>query len=165
LIYNYLHGHPFVGGGGYSPKVATNFMEAVQAVVAGVSEVGPDPGPWKQSELHVAASLLTATALSVALSKYSQSKGVQEWLNNRIAQIIDDYCGNGPHSPLPGVNKGAYGLAAGLTFLAGTMPENILSEAINQLGPHVVRQIDREIERTGGPHPSGGGEQGPGSSE
>ena len=167
LIYAYLHGHPFVGGGSGVHHRVADLVEATKSDHASVA-LGPGPGPWHMTELQVAASLLSAAALKSALAaapEGSQSSSMMNALDARINSLIDDYCGTPPHSPWPGPWINGYGLAAGLSFLAGTLAQSGLREEVVEVATRVAKKAVRQAAAfdgtTGGP-PTGGGAHGPG---
>lgn len=165
LIYAYVHGHPFVGGGSGVHHSVADMADAAKFEHA---LVGPGPGPWQTTELTVAASLMSAAALKAALSAVpegSQSSSMMNALDARIDSLIDEYCGTPPHSPWPGPWANGYGLAAGISFLAGTLAQSGLREAVADVATRLVTRIVRSataFDGTAGGPPTGGGAHGPG---
>jgi hypothetical protein len=155
LIYAYVHGHPFLPGTGPSAhEQATD-----------LAEIGPGPWPWRpqRAETFAAASLLSAISLRVAASRMPggpQKALLERTTDARIAELIDDYCGTPPGSPWPGPSPFSYGLAAGLSFLAGTLPQGSLQAAVEEVSIRVLNTA--LFEGTVGGPPTGGGAHGPG---
>jgi len=168
LIYEWLHGHPFAG----SPLVVAHRLEADSARFTGPwpwepRESGSGPNPWEPREVMAAASLLSAISLKTAASRMPdgpQKSSLESAADTRIFELADDYCGTPPGSPWPGPSVFGYRLAAGLSFLAGTLPEGSLRTAIEQVCTHMLERLlasDINPGTAGGP-PTGGGAGGPG---
>jgi len=125
--------------------------------------IGPGPHPWEPLEILAAASLLSAISLRTAASRLpegSQEAAIVRTTDARIAELIDDYCGTPPGSPWPGPWPFGYGLAAGLSFLAGTLPEGSLQAAVEEVSTRILKKM--VFEGTAGGGPMGGGAHGPG---
>jgi hypothetical protein len=151
LIYAYIHGHPFVG----APLIA----------YVPIHELPIDPGPhrWKSRETLAAASLLSAISLRVTASRMpegTQKALLERTTDARVAELIDHYCGAPPGSPWPGLGPFGYGLAAGLSFLAGTLPQGGLQTAVEDISTRILKTA--LFEGTAGGPPTGGGAHGPG---
>jgi hypothetical protein len=124
LIYAYLHGfHPQP-----SPWVAADPEPSPWRAA------DPQPSPWHSAELRVAASLLSAVSLKSAaagLPDGPQKGELESGLDASIAEIIDDYCGT-PHPH--------FGLAAGLSFLAGTLAQGEVQNGVRELAALVLKK-------------------------
>jgi hypothetical protein len=104
----------------------------------------PQPSPWHSIEIQAAASLLSAISLKVAASRMMESPqkaSLERSMDVRITELIDDYCGTPPGSPWPGPPSFAYGLAAGLSFLAGTLGQGALQVAVEEVSTRVLKKI------------------------
>jgi hypothetical protein len=152
LIYAYINGNPFPPGTG--PVVPVHELP----LNAGHHHHHREP-----SETAAAASLLSAISLKVAASRMpqgTQKASLERATDARIAELIDDYCGTPPGSPWPGPWPFGYGLAAGLSFLAGTLPQGSLQTAVAEVSTRVLNTT--VFEGTVGGPPTGGGAHGPG---
>jgi hypothetical protein len=96
--------------------------------------------PRESGEVAAVASLLTAISLKVAAAGMPK---LEATMDARIAALIDDYCGTPPHSPWPWPWESAYGVAAGLSFVAGTLaPQSRLQTAVAEVSVHVLRKVN-----------------------
>jgi hypothetical protein len=65
-------------------------------------------------------------------------------MDARIAALIDDYCGTPPGHPWPGPWQFPYSLAAGLSFVAGTLaPQSKLQTAVEEVSVRVLKKIEQ----------------------
>jgi hypothetical protein len=148
LIYAYLHGHPFVG----SPQPLHHALQAEFAEAIGPGPwpwrpqreaIGPTPWPWEPREILAAASLLSAISVKVAASRMpedQQKASLERIMDARIAELIDDYCGTPSGSPWPSPLQFTYSLAAGLSFLAGTLGQGGLQVAVEEVSMRVLEK-------------------------
>ena len=123
LIYAYLHGHPQP-----SPWVAADPEPSPWRTA------DPQPSPWVAAELRAAASLISAISLKSAAAGMPdgpQKVELVSGLDASIAEIIDEYCGT-PHPH--------FGLAAGLSFLAGTMAHGAVQNGVRELAALVLKK-------------------------
>jgi len=139
LLHDILLGHAPLGP--YVPPhaVAEHLRERIGAAVA-----DPQPSPWHSIEIQAAASLLSAISLKVAASRMMESPqkaSLERYMDVRITALIDEYCGTPPGSPWPGPPSFAYGLAAGLSFLAGTFGQGALQVAVEEVSTRVLKKI------------------------
>jgi hypothetical protein len=165
LIYEWLHGNPSAG----SPPGVHHGLEADFERFAGrwpwaPREIGPGPHPWEPNEVMAAASLLSAISLRTAASRMAdspQKSSLENTGDSRLAELTDDCCGTPPGSPWPGPSLFGYRLAAGLSFLAGTLPEGSLRAAIEEVSTHMLeRLVSDPISGTEGGPPTGGARRG-----
>lgn len=143
LIYAWLHGH--LGQTPLVPPVERAESDPQPSPWKGVLQIGSGPNPWR-AEISVAASLMSAISLKVAAARVpnNQNALLISSMDARIGEIIDDYCGTPPRSPWPGPSPQSYGLAAGLTFLAGTLPEESkLQAAVAEVVARVLEKINK----------------------
>jgi hypothetical protein len=144
LIYVWLHGHPFVGAVKSNPEPSP--WRSLDPQPSPWRALEPEPSPWRldvsgPDEIVAAASLLTAISLKVAAAGMPVLEGAME---TRISALIDDYCGTPPGHPWPGPWQFPYGLAAGLSFLAGTLaPQSKLQTAVQEVSVRILRRIDQ----------------------
>ena len=140
LLYAYLHGHPFLPGTG--PGTPPHR-------VAEMAEIGSGPWPWEPQggfrEIQAIGSVLSAVSLRAAASgmpEGPQKTAFERAMNARIAELIDDYCGTPPHhSPYPGPTHFGYAVAAGLSFIAGTMREGGLQAAVENAALRALERV------------------------
>jgi len=181
LIYAYLRGHlffPILAETGQGPN-----PWSPQRVGSGPNPWSPQrevigpwpwepreiPGwPWEPREILATASLLSAISLrdaALRMPESPQKVSLERTTDARIAELIDDYCGTPPGSPWPGPSPVGYGLAAGLSFLAGTLGQGRLKDAIEEVSTQVLETTARLAslaDGTAGGPPTGGGAHGPG---
>lgn len=149
LIYSWLHNGPEF------PRQPFVAME--------LANTGAGPHHSERRETSAAASLLSAISLRVAASRIPegpQTALLQRKTDARIAELIDNYCGASRDSPWPGPWPFGYGLAAGLSFLAGTLPQGSLQAAVEEVSTRILTTT--VFEGTAGGPPTGGGAHGPG---
>ena len=134
LIYMYLHGKPFLPGSQHHP-VAAHSPTDMRIIHE------PDPSPWRGDwEIQATLAILTAVSLKVAAADAKGATKLQQSMDQNIAGLIDEYCNTPRGSPFPGPRPIGYAIAAGLSFIAGTLQEGSLRTAVQNASASILEK-------------------------